>query len=76
MKSTKKIRMVTFLELQSFNNEIHQNYALINRARGPYEKIFVLAFKAYAVRSMRPEQIFPVRTEISVNKIFIVYQHK
>ena len=33
-------------------------YALINRARGPYEEIFVLTFKAYgpnAVRSMRLE---------------------
>ena len=33
-------------------------YALINRARGPYEEIFVLIFKAYgpnAVRSMRLE---------------------
>ena len=35
-----------------------QYYALINRARGPYEEIFVLTFKAYgpnAVRSMRLE---------------------
>ena len=35
-----------------------QCYALINRARGPYEEIFVLTFKAYrlnAVRSMRLE---------------------
>ena len=34
-------------------------YALINRARGPYEEIFVLTFKAYgpnAVRSMRLER--------------------
>ena len=33
-------------------------YALINRARGPYEEVFVLTFKAYgpnAVRSMRLE---------------------
>ena len=33
-------------------------YALINRARGPYEEIFVLTFKAYgpnAVRSMHLE---------------------
>ena len=33
-----------------------QEYALINRPRGPYEEIFVLTFKAYglnAVRSMR-----------------------
>ena len=33
-------------------------YALINRARGPYEEIFVLTFKAYepnAVRFMRLE---------------------
>ena len=33
-------------------------YALINRARGPYEEIFVLTSKAYgpnAVRSMRLE---------------------
>ena len=33
-------------------------YALINRARGPYEEIFVLTFKAYgpnAVMSMRLE---------------------
>ena len=35
-----------------------QYYALIDRARGPYEEIFVLTFKAYgpnAVRSMRFE---------------------
>ena len=34
-------------------------YALINRARGPYEEIFVLTFKAYgpnAARSMRLER--------------------
>ena len=34
-------------------------YALINRARGPYEEIFVLTFKASgpnAVRSIRPER--------------------
>ena len=34
------------------------DYAVINRARGPYEEIFVLTFKAYgpnAVRSMRLE---------------------
>ena len=33
-------------------------YTLINRARGPYEEMFVLTFKAYganAVRSMRLE---------------------
>ena len=37
---------------------IDQYYALNNRARGPYEEIFVLTFKAYgpnAVRSMRLE---------------------
>ena len=36
----------------------HNDYALINRARGPYEEIFVLTFNAYgsnAVRSMRLE---------------------
>ena len=35
-----------------------EEYALINRARGPYKKILVLTFKAYgpnAVRSMRLE---------------------
>ena len=35
-----------------------KSYALINRARGPYEETFVLTFKAYgpnAVRSMRLE---------------------
>ena len=34
-----------------------QYYALINRARGPYEEIFVLTFKAYgphAVSGSRP----------------------
>ena len=34
------------------------DYAIINRARGPYEEIFVLTFKAYgpnAVRSVRLE---------------------
>ena len=34
------------------------DYALINRARGPYEEIFVLTFKAYGpngLRSMRLE---------------------
>ena len=42
--------------LQSFN--FKRYYALINRARGPYEEIFVLTFKAYGpnlVRSMRLE---------------------
>ena len=37
---------------------IYVYYALINRARGPHEEIFVLTFKAYgpnAVRSMRLE---------------------
>ena len=28
-----------------------QDYALINRARGPYEEIFVLTFKAYGPKS-------------------------
>ena len=57
-------------------------YALINRARGPYEEIFVLTFKAYgpnAVRSMRLERqnkYFLVWTKISVNKSFIVYPYK
>ena len=47
-------------------------YALINRARGPYEEIFVLTFKAYGPNAV----IFPVWTEISVNKSFIVYLNK
>ena len=57
-------------------------YAFINRARGPYEEIFVLAFKAYGpneVRSMRLEcqnKYFLVWTSISVNKSFVVYLHK
>ena len=36
-----------------------KDYALINRARGPSEEIFVLTFKAYGpnqVRSMRLER--------------------
>ena len=59
-----------------------QDYALINRSRGPYEEIFVLTFKAYGpneVRSMRLEcqnKYFLVWTEISVNKSCIVYLHK
>ena len=49
-------------------------YALINRARSPYEEIFALAFKAYgpnAVRSMLLEcqnKYFLVWTSSSVNK--------
>ena len=45
------------------------HYALINRAQGPYEEIFVLTFKAYgpnAVRSMRLEcqnKYFPYGTK-------------
>ena len=53
-------------------------YALINRAPGPYEEIFVLTFKAYGPNAVNAvsEQIFPVWTEISVNESFIVYLHK
>ena len=39
-------------------SSIQSFYALINQARGPYEEIFVLTFKAHglnAVRSMRLE---------------------
>ena len=44
-------------------------YVLINRARGPYEKTFVLTFKAYGPNS--------VRTEISVNKsLLYIYINK
>ena len=45
---------VTFFNFFKMNTY----YALINRARGPYQEIFVLTFKAYgpnAVRSMRLE---------------------
>ena len=38
--------------------QLSKYYALINRARGPYEEIFVLTFNTYgpnAVRSMRLE---------------------
>ena len=44
--------------LRSYLKLICEYYALIDRARGPYEEIFVLTFKAYgpnAVRSMRLE---------------------
>ena len=47
----------------------HCDYALINRARSPYEEIFLLKFKAYglnAVRSMRLEcqnKYFPYGTK-------------
>ena len=30
-----------------FNYEYQKYYAIINRARGPYEEIFVLTFKSY-----------------------------
>ena len=43
---------------REIDSEAANDYALINRARGPYEEIFVLTFKAYgpnAVRSMRLE---------------------
>ena len=46
-----KIQVKKYLSCRS-------HYALINRARGPYEEIFVLTFKAYgpnAVRLMRLE---------------------
>ena len=33
-----------------------QYYALINRARGPYEEIFVLTFKAYGLNAVRSMQ--------------------
>ena len=42
----------------AFQLQFGTYHALINRARGPYEEIFVLTFKAYgpnAVRSMRLE---------------------
>ena len=57
-------------------------YALINRARDPYEEIFVLAFKAYGpneVRSMHLEcqnKHFLIWNSSSVKKSFIVYLHK
>ena len=44
---------------KSHSHTFAKEYALINRARGPYEEIFVLTFKAYepnAVRSMRLER--------------------
>ena len=44
--------------LNLISRQIKLHYVLINRARGPYEEIFVLTFKAYgpnAVRSMRLE---------------------
>ena len=76
---------LNFNTLDSFNNLSFKSgktmFLLLNRARGPYEEIFVLTFKAYgpnAVRSMAPwmsEKVFPVWTEISVNKSFIVYLH-
>ena len=50
-----KVNVFSVLTIIGFS-EIAQYYVLINRAKGPYEKIFVLTFKAYgadAVRSMR-----------------------
>ena len=48
-----------FLVYAKHSHDLHNTcYALINRARGPYDEIFVLTFKAYgphAVRSMRLE---------------------
>ena len=41
-----------------------QYYALINRARGPYEEIFVLTFKAYGPNEVRSVRL-NVRTNIS-----------
>ena len=34
-----------------------QDYALINRVRGPYEEIFVLTFKAYGLNAVRLSNI-------------------
>ena len=36
-----------------------QYYALINRARGPYEEIFVLTFKAYGRNAVSQNIYFP-----------------
>ena len=58
-----------------------QYYALINRARGPYEEIFVLTFKAYgpnAVRSMRLEcqnKYFPYGPKSRLIRA-LLYTHK
>ena len=55
-------------------------YALINRARGPYEEMFVLTFKAYepnAVRSLHIEcQDKHLPHGPKSRKSFIVYLHK
>ena len=37
-----------------------QDYALINRVRGPYEEIFVLTFKAYGPNAVRLSNILQV----------------
>ena len=47
------------------------SYALINRARGPYEEIFVLGPRDLNVRTNISHM-----DQISVNKSFIVYLHK
>ena len=58
----------------------NEYYTPINRARGPHEEIFVLTFKTYGPNYIHlestSEQIFPVWTEISVNKSFIVHLPK
>ena len=60
-------------------------YALINRARGPYEEIFVPTFKAYglnacAVRSMRVEcqtKYFPYGPKsLLITAILYTYTNK
>ena len=58
-------------------------YALINRARGPYEEIFVLTFKAYGpneVRSMRFEcqnKYFPYGPKSrSIRALLYTYTNK
>ena len=58
---------ISKVKFENLRYQKFSDYALINRARGPYEEIFVLTFKAYgsnAVRSMRLEcqnKYFPYR---------------
>ena len=50
--------MMLYIKLITKLDKADKYYALINRARGPYEEIFVLTFQAYgpnAVRSIRLE---------------------
>ena len=69
-------------QLQLFS-KYGREYALVNQARGPYEEIFVLTFKAYgpnAVRSMHLEcqdKYFPYGPTSRLTSLsFIVYRHK